>query len=74
MRRKNRSGCRPKPLASKNERDQARLADQKAQDDEMARIHAAEQKANANLDAAAGDSKPDQATVPWQDSDCPSTL
>jgi hypothetical protein len=48
------------------DRDQARQADQRAQDDEMARIHAAEQKANQAVAAEAGDAKPDQV-VPWQE-------
>lgn len=52
---------------ARKERDQAREADQKAQDDEMARIHAAEERANGNLDAAAGGTKVEQA-IPWQDS------
>src|SRR5581483_12248636 len=50
--------------ARRRERDAARLADQQAEQAEMARIHAAEQKANQSLDQAAGEQKPADV-VPW---------
>lgn len=46
------------------EREAVHLADQKAQDSEAARIHAAEEKANQTLDAASGGSEPSNV-VPW---------
>ena len=46
------------------ERDSAHLDDQRAQEAEMARIHAAEEKANQSLDHAAGGEKPAEI-VPW---------
>jgi len=44
--------------AQRQEREAVHLADQQAQDAETARIRAAEQKANAAVDAAAGGEKP----------------
>jgi hypothetical protein len=44
--------------ARRRDRDAARLADEQAQQAQMARVHAAEQKANQALDQAAGDEKP----------------
>ncbi|MBV9268076.1 MAG: hypothetical protein JO061_18050 [Acidobacteriaceae bacterium] len=49
----------------RHERDEVHEADQRAQDAELARIHAAEAKANSQLDTEAGRNPCD--VVPWQD-------
>ncbi|MGA8026994.1 MAG: hypothetical protein WB992_07600 [Bryobacteraceae bacterium] len=50
--------------ARRNEREAVHLADERAQDAETERIRAAEAKANASVDEAAGGEKP-QNVVPW---------
>jgi hypothetical protein len=52
--------------ATRRERESVHLADQRAQQSQEERIRAAERKANAALDGAAGGSKPENV-VPWQD-------
>jgi len=48
----------------RREREAVHIADQKAQDSEAARIHAAEEKANQSLDTASGGSRPSDV-VSW---------
>jgi hypothetical protein len=50
--------------ARRKEREATHLADQRAQQSEMDRIHTAEAKANRALDAASGTAAPEDA-VPW---------
>jgi len=50
----------------RRERESVHLDDQRAQDAEMARIRAAEEKANRAVDAESGGEKP-KDVVPWED-------
>jgi hypothetical protein len=50
----------------RREREAVHLDDQRAQDAEMDRIRATEEKANKQLDASAGGGKP-TSVVPWED-------
>jgi hypothetical protein len=50
----------------RRERESAHLDDERAQQGEAARIRAAEEKANGQLEAAAGNAKPEKV-LPWED-------
>ncbi|MBV9612634.1 MAG: hypothetical protein JO091_09180, partial [Acidobacteriaceae bacterium] len=59
--------------AQRREREAVHLSDEHAQQAGAERIRAAEQRANAAKDAAAGDEKP-EAAVPWSDLAAPKKL
>ncbi len=50
----------------RRERESVHLDDERAQQAETARIRAAEEKANEQLEAAAGNAKPEKV-VPWEE-------
>ena len=53
--------------AREREREAVHIADQRAQQRQVNRVRAAEQKANRALDAEAGNAPPPEEVVPWAD-------